>query len=416
MNDTGTRPADARSDSGAFVPAPGALWSRPYRAAFFRDVGGRFKSVTNANVLIYWPHGFGDWVFLSYILPLLEPSNHYWITRFGDDTVCLMEDNDWITPLYMGVQSPSCDHGGAVRNRHFGILPETEDGTEREFLFPLPLYRACVECEINVVLKGDFPETWGHLAFPFHTKGRRAARQLVTDERLASVDWARPLDSTISFKVEPCLTRWVEAQLRSKAGFGERKLCMIARNGYTTVGKNWGHRWREDLPTDSRREGEECREFMRLMLRRDPKWLFLVMEDRLYEGEHTLRSAEFNAVSYAELFGEVGSSHLPFGLMAKALVNLTDLAVGVPTGPFHLCMAKSEVPTVGICLEQFPSWYDEPKATAIHVLSRNLREAGLFNRPGSFERRDNLKFRVMWVDTRVILGEQVLDAVAQLMS
>ena len=30
--------------------------------------------------------------------------------------------------------------------------------------------------------------------------------------------------------------------------------------------------------------GEECRDFMRLMLKKDSKWLFLVTEDRLFEG------------------------------------------------------------------------------------------------------------------------------------
>lgn len=397
-------------------PHPGALWSRPYRARFFRDTGGGFKSLANARVLIYWPHGFGDWIFLSYILPLLEPTNRYWITRFGDDTVCLMEGSEWVTPLYTGVQSPHCDDGGAFQNRHFGVEGEGADGGERDFLLPLPLYEACVKNRIEAVLQADFFETWGHVAFPYHTKARNSVRDLIAEKRLKRVNWGAPLRSMISFKVEPWLARWVEARLRSKAGFGDRKLCLIGRNGYTDLGKNWGHRWREDLPPDKRREGEECRDFMRLMLKRNPRWMFLILEDRLFEGDDTVRSADLNAFSYAELFGEVGNGVLPFGLVLKALVNLADLAVGMPAGPFHLCMAKPELPTVGLWIEHFPSWYDEPKSAAIQVLSRNISEARLTDRPGTFERKENLAFRAMWVDTRVVLGERVLEAVEELVA
>ena len=211
------------------------------------------------------------------------------------------------------------------------------------------------------------------------------------------------------------MARWVEARLKAHLGFGEYKLCLIGRTGYTATGKNWGHRWREEMPDGKRIEGEECRDFMRLMIKKDRKWCFLIMEDGLFVGDNTLRDVGLNAFSYAELFGVVGSGSLPFGLVLKSLVNFADLMVGVPAGPFHLAMAKSELPTIGIWTEHFPSWYDEPKAASVHIISKNVVEQHLDVRPGSFVEKEDLRFRLIHTETRVIEGEQVLNAAEQLL-
>src|SRR5215469_13125610 len=71
-----------------------------------REDRGRFADLRDARVLVYWPHGLGDWVHLSTIAPLLERSNTYAITRFGDDYVSLMDGNRYFTPLYSGVRAP----------------------------------------------------------------------------------------------------------------------------------------------------------------------------------------------------------------------------------------------------------------------------------------------------------------------
>ena len=63
---------------------------------------GDFASIRKENVLIYWPHGFGDLVGLGYVLPLLEPSNRYWITRFGDDYLSVMDGSEYVTPVFVG--------------------------------------------------------------------------------------------------------------------------------------------------------------------------------------------------------------------------------------------------------------------------------------------------------------------------
>ena len=59
--------------------------------ARLREDRGRFAALRDKRVLIYWPHGLGDWVHFGAVAPLLEPSNVYAITRFGDDYVALFE-------------------------------------------------------------------------------------------------------------------------------------------------------------------------------------------------------------------------------------------------------------------------------------------------------------------------------------
>jgi hypothetical protein len=78
-------------------------------------------------------------------------------------------------------------------------------------------------------------------------------------------------------------------------------------------------------------------------------------------------------------------------------------------------MVKPELPCVGIWLEHFPSWYDEPKDSSIHIISRNVSDLGLDKRVGSFTSLGNLHYRTMPVDTRRVYGEQVLAAVEQVL-
>ena len=392
------------------------MYVYPYYARVYSHDQGDFKSVRNSNILIYWPHGFGDFVHLSYLIPLLESSNNYWITRFGDDYISVMEGHDRVSPLYLGTSSTHVHHGALYHNRHFGLDYSEIDGTVKRLNLPFSLYRVCKQHRIDVVLWSGYPETWGRTPFPYHSKIRHLIPYLVREEAQNQIKVGQPLKSSINFEVAPWILRWVEARLASFAGFGVRKLCLISRNGYTSIGKNWGHCWREDLPPTQRREGQECRDFMRLMLRKDRRWMFLVMEDRLFSGDDTVRSPKFNSYSYAELFGISGASSVPYGIVMKALVNLATLSIGVPTGTYHLSMAKADLPTIGIWTEHLPSWFDEPKTSSIHLISRNVCEQQLDLRPGSFCQKGELEFRMLWVASRVITGAQVLSAVEQLFS
>jgi len=316
--------------------------------------------------------------------------------------------------VYLGCNSTHCGDGEAFGNRHLGIRYEDATGGELELRLPATLHQCCVGNDIRTVLWSSFPETQGHVPYPFHTKARNLIRYLASDALLNRSLTGPPLRHNLCFAVPSWVAQWVESRLRNFVGLGAGKLCVIGRNGYTSLGKNWGHLWREDLPGARSHEGEECRDFMRLLLRRDPRWIFLVIEDRLFQGYDTVRSRELRAFSYAELFGTPDTSSLPFGLVMKVLLSLADLCVGVPAGPYHLAMALAELPVVGIWTEHLPSWYDEPKEASIHVVSRNVRDRQLDQRPGSFDSRGDLAFRLMAVDTRIITGEQVLSAVEEL--
>ena len=241
-------------------------------------------------------------------------------------------------------------------------------------------------------------------------------RHLVSPERLATLDLNRALPSALNFAAPDFVRTWVEARLRSFAGWNGSKLGIIVRNGYTSAGKNWGHQWREDLPDGCQREGEECRDFLRLMHARDPGWRFVVMEDRLFSGDDTVRDHALNCMSYAELFGALSESGPPFALTAKALLQVAELVIGIPAGPFHLAMAQPGVPTIGLWIEHAPSWCDEPKAASLHLVGRNVWNGEAAARPGTFEKQGELEFRARRLDSRIIPGEAVLSAVEELLS
>jgi hypothetical protein len=391
------------------------MFTRPYVARVCRHDRGNFAEITGANVLIYWPHGFGDLVFLSYILPLLSPTNRYYIFRFGDSTTSLFEDSPYITPLYLGENTTSSGHGGAYKNTHFGRRYDEIDGSVRTLELPLSLYERCHAEKIDTILWSSHPEVYGRVAFPYHSKGRNLIQHLVPPAQREALDLNRPLRSGLHFAPPPWLLRWVEARLQSWGGFGPRKLCLIARNGYTSTQKNWGHLWREELPEGKQREGEECRDFMRRMLRKDPNWLFLSLEDRHFTGDDTLQSEALHTLTYAQLFGDVANAGIPFGLVLKALMHLASLVVGVPTGPYHLAMARGDLPTVGIWLTHLPSWYDEPSDCSRHLIGRDVLEGDAYGRPGSFFEAGGLRFRARLLDTHIATGEAVLEAVEELL-
>ncbi|MEX3815492.1 hypothetical protein AB3X96_35540 [Paraburkholderia sp. BR13439] len=377
--------------------------------------GGNFRDVRNSNVLIYWPHGFGDWIHLAAVLPFLETSNRYWITRYGDDNVSIFDSHESVTPVYLGFNSTQCDDGGDFLNKHFGIQYEHVNGGELELRLPIALHDCCKQNDIRTVLWSSYPEVWGDAPYPFHTKARNLLRLLAPESRLRDSSLDQRLPSSINFRASPWLVQWVESRLQNAFGNTGGRLCIVGRNGYTAVGKNWGHMWREDLPRECAREGEECRDFMRLMLRNDPRWNFLVIEDRLFTGDDTVRSRELHAVSYAEVFGISGASSIPFGLILKVVLSFAELFIGVPAGPYHLAMVTPDLPVVGLWIEHLPSWYDEPKDISIHVISRNIQDKQLDKRPGSFASRDRLSYRTMAVGSRIISGECAFEAAQALL-
>jgi hypothetical protein len=202
-----------------------------------REDRGRFAALRDARVLVYWPHGLGDWATLSAIAPLFEPSNAYAIARFGDDYTSIMEGDRIFKPLQSGVDKPT--DGSFLGTRNLGLEIKRCDGRELELNCPHTLEREVEAFAPGVLLWTDYPETEGRTAYPYHTKARNLAQLLVTRERLAGFDLSQPLRSTLDFAAPAATQAKLDAQLAAFAPPGT-KLGILSRTGYTAARKNWG--------------------------------------------------------------------------------------------------------------------------------------------------------------------------------
>jgi len=352
------------------------------RLGAMREDAQRFAGLTDARVLIYWPHGLGDWAQLGSIAGLLEPSNRYAITRFGDDYVSLMDNHPTLMPLYSGVRQPGDGERQGACN--FGITIDQCDGGRVELALPPPLDEAVGAFAPEALLWTDFPETEGRTPYPFHTKARNLLRALVDPQRLPSFDLSAPLRSSIDFVPSAHVMREVETRLSALAPPGSR-LAIVSRTGYSAARKNWG-------------DGSQAREFVRRLRRDDPSWRTISMdEDDLGDG----------AAGFRALFGD---SAEPFARLYKALAARTELFVGVPAGPLHVTMARGGIPVVGLWMAHHPDWYDEPNAEAIHLVSRFVRDRGFDRRPATTSKPASLRHRTTYLDAVEIAADDVMGA------
>ena len=257
--------------------------------------------------------------------------------------------------MYVGIDSCHCGDGALIGMQHFGDRHLDSDGSVKTVEIPHSLYVGCRANNIEVLIDIPFGESHGGEPFPFHTKARKMLKRLVSEERLNSFRLNRPLPSTINFSVSPNVQQWVDARLRNGLGLDATKhLCVITRSGYTSVYKNWGHRWREEMPLGKRFEGEECRDFVKLLKAKNERWRILVMEDRLFDGNDSVSDFSIGCLSYAQLFdGDLGGP-LPFAWILKAVLKRAELVVGVPSGPTHLALAMPHLPVVGIWFTAIP--------------------------------------------------------------
>lgn len=345
-----------------------------------REDRGRFARQTGRNVLVYWPHGFGDWVHFGGIAPLLEPSNRYAITRFGDDYVSVLDGCNVVTPLYSGQRSPG--DGGAMGAPNFGLRLRDCNGRRRRLAVPEPLRNAVERFTPEVLLWTDYPETEGRTAFPFHTKARNLVRLLVAPERLKSAQLLEPLQNAIDFAPAPEVLRLVDQRLAEFSPPGTR-LCVVSTTGITASRKNWG-------------DGHEAREFLAMLRARSHRWRVLSMDDE------TLGDAGFRRV--------FASIEQPFARVFKALATRIELFVGIPAGPLHFVLARGGIPTVGLWLAHHPDWYDEPNPDAIHLIGTYVRERGFDRRPATLTKPPSHAHRIRIVDTRTINANDVMAA------
>lgn len=366
----------------AKLPPPDPHLPRLQVARAMREDRGRFAAVRGQRVLIYWPHGLGDWTHLGAILPLFEPSNAYAIARFGDDYSSIMEGNRIATALYSGVRAPS--DGAARGAAHLGLDAAALNGGPATMVLPPPLDASIAGFAPEALLWTDYPETEGRTAFPYHTKARNLARLVVSAQRLARFDLSQPLRTTIDFSVPVQVQRAVDERLVRLVQSTDR-LCVVSRAGVTAARKNWG-------------DASQPRAFAHALAHEDRRWRFISMD----EEDLGDRSAGFRA-----LFADLDE---PFARVYKAVIARSNLFIGVPAGPLHMTMAQGNVPTVGLWLSHHPDWYDEPNPNAIHLVGRYVRERKFHLRPATTTKPASLQHRLEYLDTTAIDADRVLEA------
>ena len=353
-----------------------------------REDRQRFADLRGARVLIYFPHGLGDWVHLGAIAPLFEQSNAYAITRFGDDYVSVMEGNRFLTPLSSGARAPS--DGGERGAAHLGVTLRECNGRRVSLALPDPLDEEILRFAPEALLWTDYPETEGRTAYPFHTKARNLARLLVRRERLRGFDLSKPLPNTVDFSVSDEVQRRVDERLARFAPPGSR-VALVSRAGVTAARKNWG-------------DGAEFAEVAATLAQRDARWRFVSMDEEMPHAA---------VAGFRALFGDVDE---PFARVLKAVLARTDLAIAVPAGPLHVAMARGGVPVVGLWLAHHPDWYDEPNPDAVHLVGRYVRDRGFDRRPATTTKPQTLAHRLEYLDTPSVPAAAVLAAIQRVTS
>jgi hypothetical protein len=342
----------------------------------FDHRGEAFSGLRGRRVLIYWPHGFGDFVHLSYIVPMLEPSNRYFVTRFGDDYVHLYDESS-VTPIFSGqIELGTGAAFGAPE--HFGLHEDRIPNGVAPMFVPEPMRARIVDAGIDTVLYSKYPEVTGRHPFPWQTKARYAIGKLVAPERLAQFDLSQPLRSMLPFKAPSRARAVVEERLRSFVKLGDR-LYVIAAGGHTQPDKIWPE--------------AHVQEFVRLLRRHDPKARVLAIDERRSD---TIGREPDLAPTVADVFD--GAIDVPFAHLATTLIRASHAFVGVASGPLHCALSIGERPVVGIWLSHWPEFYDEPSPTAIHLVGPNVYRNRLDRRVGAVtkaQRAPNLSYRIV---------------------
>jgi hypothetical protein len=349
-----------------------------------REDRRRFASVRGARVLFYWPHGLGDWVHLGVLAPLLEPSNEYAVTRSGDDYVAMLEGQTLLRPLYSGILAPSDRVDGEPP--HWGLrLSSLRGGPATAHLAQTPA-EAVRGFAADTLLWTDYPETEGRAAYPYHTKMRALARMLVAPQRLQQFDLSQPLPNVLNFSAPAGVLANVEQSLREFAPSGTR-IAILSRAGVTAPRKNW--------------DAAEVERFVRELRARDPRWRVVSMDGDAFDG----------VADFRRLFGGDGG---PFATTFIALLQRSELLVGVPAGPLHVAMASNLPAVVGIWRAHHPDWYEEPNDRAIHLAGRIVTDRQFHRRAATVTKPASLRHRIEYFDTEEVPAEAVLAAISQL--
>lgn len=366
------------------------------------------RELRDANIVIYFPHGLGDWVMFSCVAPFLNCNNNQlYITRFGDDYVSLQNNSNTLRPLYSGLPNVHCNDGHDYDRHHFHF--HIPDATLKVTATMAAKLQA-INCT-HICFDG-FPEVGGnYYEFPFHSKPRNVLRKIY--HAMSAVEKAtlnNPLPSCVNTHANDLLTEFVLTRLRQHTPYNSKtKLILISRYGLTSCGKNWGHLFRsEQYPN----EADECREFISLCRKKNSNTVFVSLEHVGVSGAGSLIDAQNNVFGFHNLFGnDAGCSiFTPFASTLLALMRVADIHVGCPTGSSGVATLFPNLTNVIVWIELFPSWYFEPTANTVNLISANSLHQRQ-NQVGSFDSNKNVCYRNAYVDTLNVSGEAVFNFV-----
>ncbi len=341
-------------------------------------------------MLVYWPHGLGDFVHLAYILPLLEPSNRYFLTRFGDDFVHLYDGAGIITPIFSGeLRIGTGTSFGAPP--HFGINFKKIRNRVERLVVPEPLQSRIVAAGIDTVLYTDYPEKAGRIAYPYHTKTRNIIGKLVAPERLAAIDLSQPLRPGVAFVAPEASRLLVEERLRAVIEPGQR-LYLLAPGGHTQLDKIWPE--------------AEVIAFASLVRSQDAGARVITIDERTSE---TIGREAGLAPTTADVFSGL---EVPFAHLLTTLIRNAHAFAGVASGPLHCAIAIGGRPTVGIWLAHWPEYNEEP-SDAVHLVGPRVLRAKLDHRIGAYtkKRAPALRMNITRFPEKMPVARDVLEAI-----
>ncbi len=324
--------------------------TRGIRIPVFDERRSAFSRLRDARVLVYWPHGLGDFVHLGTILPALEPSNTYTVTRIGDDFVSIFDDALGIFTIQTGIRR--IDDGSSYGSRHLGINFKHIRNGPMDVILPEPLASRIDITQFDAILYTDYPEPAGKLRFPRFSKARAAIAALAP-HRIDAVQWNEPLPNCLSFSPTPAFDEAVSREFVRR--FGDRsRIMLLGTQGHTEPRKEWP--W------------EYERELIRRWLDADAHHAVVRFQDTPLNLPNEERVVSVRLLS--EQFD------VPFATLLKALLSHAAVYVGVPAGPFHAAMNQGRLPVVGIWQAHHPDWYDEYNGKSRHLLGRFAAKMG----------------------------------------
>lgn len=368
------------------------------------------RQLRDANVIIYFAHGLGDFVMFNNVVPFLVGNNNQLhITRFGDDYIAIQDNCEFLKPFYAGVDSVNCNDGETYDNHHFQIFSGRQlqiTALMKEKLKTLNNAYICVEHFPEPAWRGkDSP------GFPFHSKPRSLIATF-KDDLLAHEQTAlkHPLPNAINTSPNHFVDALVDRRLRTFTPYSDdTPIVVITRYGLTSCGKNWGHSFR---CTAYPEEGAEARKFIKMCRQKNKNTVFVSMEHRGVAPHDSLVDHERNVYGFAELFSAQTPNDfsIPYAMLLMGLFRKSRVHVGCATGASGVASLFNNLCNVIVWPELFPSWYFEPTQNTTNIIGCDKLDDRRA-RPYSFDTAENLHYNNVYVNTPYITPEAVFDII-----